>query len=88
MLFGRHDWILLLSIPWALVVLYFGFPVGGLGYFQKFPVQWDELDEEQKWYYGTAAQSGQLTKRVIFDIHMMSEWIQLAKKFKAKYGLK
>ncbi|WP_439473830.1 hypothetical protein [Algoriphagus formosus] len=81
------EWTLMLSIPWALLVLYFGFHIFGLGYFSRFPVRWPELDAEQKWYYGQAAQSGMLTKRLEFNSQMMSEWMKLSRHFREKYRI-
>lgn len=77
-----------LTIPWTLMVLYLGFPIGGLGYFSKFPVKWDELDMEQKWFFGTGAQSGQLTKKIEFTPDMMVEWQAINRFMKDKYNIK
>lgn len=85
-IFGA-EWILQLSILWALLVLYFGFPVGGLGYFSRFPVRWHELDDEQKWFYGVAAQSRDLRKPLEFTPGMFVEWMKLAQAFRKKYRL-
>lgn len=74
-----------LTIPWALQVLYFGFNLGGFGYFSKYPVKWNELDKEQKWFYGDAAMSGELTKKLEFDAQMMTEWMKINLELKAKY---
>jgi hypothetical protein len=82
------EWIIQLSIPWSILVLYFGFPLGGLGYFSKHPVKWGELDEEQKWYYGQAALSGELRKKIPFDHRMRSEWYVIAYNMKKRYKLK
>lgn len=83
----RDEWIIQLSIPWSMLVLYLGFPLGGLGYFSKFPVKWVELDDEQKWYYGRAAMSGELTKYLVFDDQMMSQWYGINQRMKKKYRL-
>lgn len=85
LLFGQNELVIQSSIPYTLLVLYFGFPLGGLGYFSKFPVKWKELDDEQKWYYGAGATSGQLTKKIEFTSSQMSEWLELNQKFRKKY---
>ena len=89
-LFGitGSELIISLSIPWAMQTLYFGFDLWGYGYFSRYPVKWKELDEEQKWYYGQAAMSGQLTKRLPFNSQQLSEWMRLNNYFKDKYKLR
>lgn len=87
-LLGRPDAVLIAAIPWAVLVLYFGFPIGGLGYFSKFPVKWSELDAEQKWYYGSGVMSGNLRTRPEFNSQQMSQWININKYFRDKYNLK
>lgn len=87
-LITRSELIISLSIPWALQVLYFGFDLRGYGYFSRYPVKWKELDDEQKWYYGQAAMSGQLTKRLKFSSYQMSEWMGINNRFKDKYNLR
>lgn len=84
---GMEIW-LQAAIPWGLQVLYFGFSIGGIGYFSKYPVHWIELDEEQKWFYGDAAQSGDLTKKLEFTPAMMQQWIYINKKLSVKYRRK
>lgn len=81
------EFILQLSIPWGVLVLYFGFPIGGLGYFERYPVKWIELDEEQKWYYGRAAMSGELSRKLVFDDQMMMQWYSINQRLKVKYRL-
>lgn len=85
---GRPEWLILWpTIGWSLIVLYFGFPLGGLAYFEKFPFQWYELDEEQKWQYGQAAMSGELSRKLPFDDQMMMQWYRINQQMKKKYNL-
>ncbi len=76
-----------LSIPWSIIVLYFGFPLKGLGYFQMFPVKWHELDPEQKWMYGQAHFSNDLSKPLPWNEGINKEWRKLNQEFKIKYRL-
>lgn len=86
---GRPEWLIFWpTIAWFLFVLYFGFPLGGLGYFQKFPVKWEELDEEQKWYWGNGVTSGDLRKQIAFPADQYIEWLEIKKRMKVNYNLK
>lgn len=88
MISGRPEWIIFWpTIIWTLVVLYLGFPVAGLGYFQKFPVKWDELDEEQKWYYGIGVSSGSLKKQILLTADQYEERIKIRTRMRKKYNL-
>ena len=76
-----------LSIPWSVIVLYFGFPLKGLSYFQMFPVKWHELDDEQKWLYGQAYFSTDLSKPLEWNSRMRTEWLKINREMKIKYRL-
>lgn len=83
-------WGLGLAIPWGAAILYFGFPVTfggllkkGLGYFQRFPVQWDELDIEQKWDFGKLSQ--EIGSIVTLTEDQMVEWRIINRRMSKKY---
>ena len=80
--------ILLLSAIWLIFTLYFTFPLGGYGYFEKYPVQWEEMDELQKWQYGLFVRSGDSTVYLKLTQEQYNEWEELNKKFKTKFKLK
>jgi hypothetical protein len=76
-----------LSIPWAGIVLYFGFPLFGFGYYDRNPVKWEELDMEQKWWYGQGIVRGEAPKGYQFTASQAKEWQELNKYFKNKFRL-
>lgn len=76
------------SIPWAVFVLYFGFPLSGLGYYDNYPVRWFELDNEQKWWYGQGVMMGEAPRGYHLNASQMAEWKSLNAWFKQKYNLK
>ena len=86
---GRPEWMLLWPmVAWFLIVLYFGFPLFGFSYFEKYPVKWEELeDEEQKWYYGVVATYATLRKKVPFTPEQFEEWAKIRAKMYIKYRL-
>jgi len=79
---------LVLSLLWLCFALYFTFPLGGYGYFQKFPVQWFEMDDLQKWKYGLYVLSGESTIKLELTPEQFEEWVELNNKFKTKFNLK
>lgn len=47
-----HPSILTFILMFLLLLTWIGFRLGGVGYFCFFPVKWNELDNEQKYYMG------------------------------------
>lgn len=78
----------LLAIPYTLFALYYSFPLGGKGYFQTHPVQWDELSDGQKWYYGSGIGSSELKDAPPLTARQFGEYLKLRDRFKKKYNLK
>ena len=70
-------WYTTLAYLLVGIVVYFGFI-----YFRFYPVKWNELDEYQKFQYGIAINSNQLTKPKEYytDIDW-EEWQTLCNKF-------
>lgn len=86
---GQAEWVIgYPTIIYSLWVLYISFPLGGLAYFERNIPKWEELDEEQKWMYGQAVMSGELTKKLHLTQEQMIQWIVLSNKFRNKYNLK
>ena len=57
-----------------------------LVYFRLKPIKWDELDLSQKWQYGQALFSQQLTKELPKSerYKILSEWDEVNRKFRSK----
>jgi len=73
-------------------VLYFGFNLSlggifknGIGYFNRYPVKWDELDDTQKWHLGQGILSGQLTKKLSLTGEQWKEYFEIYDKLNKKY---
>ncbi len=68
-------WILLTLLT---ICLYIGFPWFGVGYFSIWPVQWNELDDFQKYQYGGVKQESLTPEQ-------FKEWLLILEKLKEKY---
>lgn len=88
-LLGIPQFIILpLSLTWLAFTLYFTFPLKGFGYFEMFPVKWHELDNMQKWYFGSFVNSGNSIKKDLeLTPEQFEEWMELNKKFRKKFGI-
>lgn len=86
---GTADWVIQWpAYLWSAVVLYFGFPLLGFSYYERFPAKWHELDEEQKWYFGNAVTSGDLRKHPPLPTSQFQEYVRIATKMRKKYNLR
>lgn len=83
---------LIIFVPIGALTLYFGFPLRfggkkGIGYSERFPIRWEELDDQQKWFYGAGINSGQLQGQKPFPAKYMSEWMRLNQLYRKKFRL-
>jgi hypothetical protein len=55
-----------------LVAVFFGFV-----YFKLKPIKWDELDDSQKWQYGTGVKRGVLKSNELLQSDKLREWAKI-----------
>jgi hypothetical protein len=75
-----------ITFIWFSQILYLGFPLWGLGYFEKYPVNWSELDNLQRWYFVKGIVSGDLDpdKAPKLKQNQLKEYQKLDEKLKQK----
>ncbi len=56
------------AVMWTIVI----------GYLRFYPVQWEELDDEQKWFFGNGALSGRT--KAVMTTEQHKEWEKIAEK--------
>lgn len=67
-----------INLPGILILLWIALMVFiGFIYFRIVPVNWDELNISQKFQYGHAIFSGQLTKKKELSLKQQDEWIEI-----------
>lgn len=71
------DWITYIAAGLFIISVWFGF-----FHWKIWPVEWHELDGYQKFIYGMAVKSGQLTKPASFYDVDWEEWALLSIKYK------
>lgn len=74
---GPRTTLELIALGLLAIVLFLGFI-----YFRIKPVKFNELDESQKYQYGQAVKSGQLTKDIKLSPSELAEWNEIDEKYK------
>lgn len=82
---GWFDYLWIV-IPLVPVILYLGFPLGGMGYFHRYPPQWEELSRGQKWFLGKMYKNPQGLDRLTGQ--QWKEFFDIQDEFRSRYGLK